>query len=150
MFGGRANAGKTIARVLLGWSFSVVAPMWAYERLAGRPVFAGVQTQLTSTSGSPLDPAISPLSERAYPLERWLWWEAAELSTDGRPSWTEANANVVLRTVLTLNTRDVETLVKNTAPVADLFVYVTASCPDVVNCNLEGRVTGYTSVLVRS
>lgn len=142
--------GKTIVRTVFGWSFRAVVPMWAFERIAGRPVYGGVQTVLNSFGGSLPDPGISPLGELSYPLERWLWWEGAELSADGNVHYADAASNITVRSVGTLNARDIETAVRNTDAVAGLGVYISVSCPDLVNLSLEGTVTGYGSVLVQS
>lgn len=141
--------GKTLVRTVFGWSFRAVVPMWAFERIGGRPVYAGVQTVLNSFGGSLPDPGISPLGELSYPLERWLWWEAGEMTADGNVHYSDPASNITVRSVGTLNARDIETAVRNTDAVAGLGLYISVSCPDLVNLSLEGVVTGYGSALIR-
>ncbi len=152
--GGRADMnlaqiplGKTLRRTLFGWSCFVQMPMWQYELAIGDPVFAGLVLVRSGYAGIIPHPDVSPLLELNYPNERWLFWEAAQLTCDGGQRWKHPGTHVTLYTTGTLTTRECETATVSNFAGQTMDVHVSIESLAMLGLGLELTCTAYVGAL---
>src|SRR5215471_12313284 len=97
--------GQTVTRVVWGWEALAIIKTWQWELLEGARIYSGVQTVGSGFGGSRPHPSDNPLLDVAYPTQRWLHHEAAELVAANMVTWDHHDRALMIKSRGTLDER---------------------------------------------